>query len=147
MALPEEHTSADSRPTLRFYYDGDCGLCRWAVKWLSRIDIRRRVAWIPFQSLEQPPHNLSWLDLDRAAYLDCGNGELQEGFYAFRKLTLKLPSLWPLVPVCWLPGVQFPGRAVYRWVAVNRYRLSRCGVPDRKEWPVTKSPATPRDDR
>lgn len=146
MVLTYEHPSADSIPRWKFYYDGDCGLCRWAVKWLIRMDLGRKITWIPFQSLDEPPDNLSWEDLDRAAFLDEGKGDLHEGFYAFRKLTLKLPLLWPMAPVFWLPGIQFPGRAVYRWVALNRYRLSRCSIPERGRELDGNSPATPRDD-
>ena len=146
MLSPDERSSADSRQAWNFYYDGDCGLCRWVVKWLRRMDFGGVMTWTSFQSLDEPPHNLSWEELDRAAYLDAGKGGLHEGFYAFRKLTLKLPSLWPLVPIFWLPGIQIPGRVVYRWVAVNRYRLSRCGLPDRDREPDVTATVMPKDD-
>ena len=106
-----------------FYYDGDCGLCTTAVRRLSRLDFRRRVRWVAFQALPEPPQGLSWEDLDRAAYLDTGKGGLQEGFQAFRALTLALPPLLPLAPLLWLPGMGPLGTAVYRWVARNRCRL------------------------
>jgi predicted DCC family thiol-disulfide oxidoreductase YuxK len=108
------------------------------------MDARREITWIPFQSLERPPHRLSWCDLDRAAFLEAEEGVLLEGFYALRKLTRKVPFLWPLVPIFWLPGMHVPGRVVYRWVAANRYRLSRCAVPDRRRGPDGAS--APSDD-
>ncbi len=111
-----------------FYYDGNCGFCTRVVQGLSRIDPFRQVQWIPFQSLEEPPQGLSWEDLDRAAYLDTGRGCLHEGFYSFRMLTLKLLPLVPLAPVFWFPGMNLLGTAVYRWIARNRYRISRCQV-------------------
>ena len=46
-----------------FYYDGGCGLCRSVVAVISRLDIRRRVAWAPYQSLEAPPQGLTWEEL------------------------------------------------------------------------------------
>ena len=112
-----------------FYYDGDCGLCAWVVRWLSRADLFKRIAWVPYQTLEQPPHGLSWNDLDRAAYLDTGRGRLHEGFYGFRMLALRIAPLLPLAPILWFPGVSRLGVPVYRWVARNRYRLSRCRIP------------------
>ena len=114
-----------------FYYDGDCGFCSWVVRWLRRTDFVGGVEWVPYQSLERPPGDLSWEDLDRSAYLDAGKAQLYEGYYAFRKLTLKVPALIPLAPVFWLPGVAIPGVRAYRWVARNRYRISRCGLPAR----------------
>ena len=110
------------------YYDGNCGLCARTVRWLSRLDLFGQVTWTPFQSLNEPPYGLSWDDLDRAAYLDTGQGHLYEGYYAFRKLSLRLIPLLPLAPVLWLPGMGLAGEVAYRWVAGNRYRAIR--VPD-----------------
>ena len=108
------------------YYDGDCGLCDRAKRWLSRTDIFHRIAWVPYQSLERPPQGLTWKDLERAVYLDAGQGRLDEGYYAFRMLTLRLPLLVALAPIFWFPGMNLVGEAVYGWVARNRYRISGC---------------------
>ncbi|MDA0262579.1 MAG: DUF393 domain-containing protein [Chloroflexi bacterium] len=113
-----------------FYYDADCRLCTRLVGWLGKADLFRRITWTPYQSLEAPPPGLSWDDLQRAAYLvDGDTGRLYEGFYAFRMLTVRLPVLAPLAPICWFPAMGLLGTAVYRWVARNRHRLSGCTVP------------------
>jgi predicted DCC family thiol-disulfide oxidoreductase YuxK len=109
-----------------FYYDGGCGLCRSVVAVMSRLDIRRRVAWAPYQSLEAPPRGLTWEDLERSARLETGQSGHHEGFYAFRRLTLLLPPLWPLAPILWLPGVPGLGTGLYRWTAGHRYGISGC---------------------
>ena len=111
-----------------FYYDGNCGFCTRVVRGLFRIDFFRKVQWIPFQSLEEPPQGLSWEDLDLAAYLDTGREGLHEGFYSFRMLTLRLLPLVPLAPAFWFPGMNLLGPVVYRWIASNRYRISRCRI-------------------
>ena len=115
-------------PRWIFYYDGNCGFCTRVVRGLSRIDFFRQVQWIPFQSLEEPPQGLSWEDLDRSAYLDTGREGLHEGFYSFRMLTLRLLPLVPLAPVFWFPGMNLLGTVVYRWIASNRNRISRCRI-------------------
>ena len=112
-----------------FYCDADCGFCAKTVRWLSKIDFFDRITWTPYQVLQEPPSRLSWDDLNSSAYLDTGQGRLHEGFYAFRKLTLKLLPLIPLAPIFWFPGVNLAGVKVYAWVARNRYRLSGCEVP------------------
>ena len=119
-----------------FYYDGACGFCTRAVRWLSRADLLRRIDWVPYQSLDSPPKGLSWNDLDRSAYLDTGRG-LHEGFYAFRMLTLRLIPLVPLAPVLWLPWVAPTGVRVYRWVARNRNRLGNLRIP--RPWPTRRT--------
>ncbi len=135
-----------------FYYDGGCGFClRW-VKWLRRMDRAGRVSWVAFQSLPEPPRGLAWDDLQRAAYLDThpdtAVGPLYEGFYAFRQLTRRVPLLFPLTPLFWLPGMEWLGTRVYRWVAANRYRPA-CRPPSRADVltpPVEARPPEPSGD-
>ena len=127
------------------YYDGGCGLCTWVVHWLDRLDPLHRVQWVPAQSLEAPPLGLSWQELHDAAYLHTGRGRLHEGFYAFRKLTTGVLPLLPLAPVFWFPGMSFLGVPVYRWVARNRYRISRCRVPGFGAGPSSRQGAGPRN--
>ena len=112
-----------------FYYDGDCGFCTRTVRLMAKLDRRRRVSWVPFQTLEALPGNLTRADLQREAYIERGEN-LEGGFYAFRRLTLLLPPLWLLAPVMWLPGINKIGEAAYAWVARNRTRLpgSVCSI-------------------
>ena len=119
-----------------FYYDGGCGFCASVVMALSRLDLRRRVAWVPYQSLETPPESLTWEDLERSAYLETGQSGLHEGFHAFRGLTLLLLPLWPLAAFLWLPGMPGLGTRAYRRLAGNRYGISRCWLltPNRRRW-------------
>ncbi len=112
-----------------FYYDADCGMCSAVVRWLSRFDTRKRITWAAIQTLDAPPQGLRRDDLERAAYLVCGPGDNHEGFFAFRRLLLKLPLLSPLGALMWLPGARLIGVPAYRWVARNRYRISGCGMP------------------
>ena len=116
----------------RFYYDGNCTFCTRSVAALSRSNWRGGVEWVAFQSLAVPPAGLTWSDLEQAAYLDTGDGKLRQGFFAFRKLSLRLPLLLPLAPILWFPGMGLLGAPVYRWIARNRYRISRCRVPGLK---------------
>ena len=115
--------------TWTFYYDADCGMCTAVVRWMRRFDTRKRIAWTAIQSLDTPPHGLTHADLEAAAYLVCAPGDNHEGFFAFRKLLLRLPLLSPLGALMWIPGARFIGVPAYRWVARNRYRISGCPVP------------------
>ena len=120
------------------YYDGDCGFCILVVRVLSTLDLLHRVSWTPYQALDEPPAGLSWTDLERSAYLDTGWGTYREGFYAFQALTIQLAPLLPLAPIVWFPGIHRPGEALYRWVAGNRCRLTRCGMTP----PVSRRPGS-----
>ena len=113
------------RPAI-FYYDGDCGFCAAAVGVLRRLDWFRRVRWADFRVAAALPARAPAARLADEACLDDGGARPQWGFYAFRGLTLRLPALWPLAPLFWLPGFGRIGQPAYRWVARNRYRISRC---------------------
>ena len=112
-----------------FIYDADCGMCASTVRFLRRLDWRNRISWISAQSLDTPPPSLSWEDLDRSAYLETPTGDLHEGFFAIRKLLLRLPITAPIGALMLIPGVRLAGVPAYRWVARNRYRLSGCKAP------------------
>jgi hypothetical protein len=48
------------------------------------------------------------------------------GFAALRWLAWRLPLLWPVLPLLYLPGVPALGQRLYLWVARNRFRLVPC---------------------
>ena len=113
------------REAFRLYYDGECNLCVKTVSVLSRMDLRKRVRWIAYQTFQEPPAGLAWEDLERSVYLESADGRLHEGFYAFRALAMLLPPLLPIVPALWVPGVGKIGSAVYRLIARNRAKIPR----------------------
>src|SRR5205823_7866931 len=51
---------------------------------------------------------------------------LYHGFAAFRWMAWRLPLLWPLAPLLYLPGVPSLGQRAYLWVARNRFQLVPC---------------------
>ncbi len=120
------------------YYDGNCGYCGWVVRRLASLDFLGRVAWIPYQCLEEPPVGLSWEDLDSAVYLERAQGQLYRGFYAFRMLSAVIPPIAPLLPLLWLPGVRFLGEALYARIARNRCHLFGGSLPETPEEPAER---------
>ena len=104
-------------------------MCAATVRWLRLFDWRNRIEWRTTQDIASPPPGITREDLDRSAYLVCPPGDNYEGFFAFRKLLMVLPALFPLGALMWVPGVHLIGVPIYRKVADNRHRISRCGVP------------------
>jgi predicted DCC family thiol-disulfide oxidoreductase YuxK len=93
---------------------------------VGRLDLLRT---LEFRSTLDTPARQAGLDqtqLDRAAWLVTPAGAAYQGFYAFRKLALRLPPLWPVAPLLWMPGVAFWGVRFYRWVADHRTAISGC---------------------
>jgi predicted DCC family thiol-disulfide oxidoreductase YuxK len=57
---------------------------------------------------------------EREILVDTGDGWLG-GFRAFRWTALRLPLLWPLIPILYLPGITLVGDRIYSWIAARRY--------------------------
>ena len=114
------HGGMKAGPRATVLYDGDCPLCRGAVKWMAKVDWLGRVEWMPGQELEVLPEGLAREDLDAAMYLLDDGGRLHGGFLAVRRLALLLPPLLPIAPFLWLPGARFLGVKVYAFIARNR---------------------------
>ena len=54
------------------------------------------------------------------------SGKVFRGFFAFRYLFRYLPHTWLISGIFWLPGVSWVGVRIYRWLALNRYRINTC---------------------
>ena len=104
-------------------------MCAATVRWLRRLDWRNKIEWKAAQAIDSPPSGITREDLDRSAYLVCAPGENHEGFFAFRKMFMVMPLLLPLGALMWVPGVHLIGVPIYRLVADNRHKISRCGIP------------------
>src|SRR5947209_1145411 len=95
--------SSKADRSMLMLYDGDCGFCGRVAEVLGRGPRAHRVAWRPWQSEAVLPAGVTPEHLERAAVLVLPNGRWLSGFYAFRRLTLLLPRLWPLALLLWLP--------------------------------------------
>ncbi len=109
-------------------YDGLCLLCGKAKKIISLLDWFRVIKTVNAydeKSLAQIPTNISNLNslLSEIHLLD-KNGMTYTGFYAVRKIGLKLPLTAPFALLLYLPGINLLGEKVYAYIAKNRRRLN-----------------------
>ncbi|OGJ70236.1 hypothetical protein A3G69_02135 [Candidatus Peribacteria bacterium RIFCSPLOWO2_12_FULL_53_10] len=107
-------------------YDAACRLCRRSMFVLLMLDHLHHVRAVNFRDpklrKEHAP-DIALKDLDRSMHITMSSGNFS-GFDAFRKLTWHLPTLWPLIPLLYLPGIPPIGRFVYARIAASR---NRCG--------------------
>lgn len=67
--------------------------------------------------------------LDKALYLVRSDDTALPGFQAYRYAVLRVPGLWWMVPLFYIPVLsRLIGTPIYDWIAANRARLSRLGV-------------------
>ena len=116
------------RPPYRVLYDGQCEVCQACVSWLKILDRDSKTLSLPI-SAETLTSTDECLQIDaclRQLHVVTPNGEILVGWDAVAALALLFPSTWL---IGWL-GQRFPfrnlGRAIYGYVAANRYALSKC---------------------
>jgi predicted DCC family thiol-disulfide oxidoreductase YuxK len=111
-------------------YDGQCRLCQRSVALLRRLDWRGRLAFRDARDPSGRPTSPAPLKLDRLLFemhvVTPDRRRVFAGFDAFRWIAGRLPALWLLVPLLYVPGVPTLGRRIYLWVAKNRYNLVPC---------------------
>lgn len=109
--------------TATVLYDGPCGFCQRAVRFISRRDPHRRFTFLPLQSTEakalltaqQMPS-----DPETIVLLEDGHAYIRST--AALRIARHLTGAWPLLSVFLLIPT-FLRDAVYRLVARMRYRL------------------------
>ena len=124
-------------PVNIFYYDAECRFCVALARLLERLDWGRVLELRAGLDEDARRVGLTDVDLQRSAYLVSPGGTdvargggrdctVLEGFFAFRRLSLLVPLLWPFAPLLWLPGSGLLGPRMYRWVADNRRGIFGC---------------------
>ena len=111
-------------------FDGQCPMCRKSVEILQRLDWRNRLAYRDARDLEHLPESAVSLDpeklLQEMHVLTPDRRRAYAGFRAVRWMAARLPLLWAVWPLMFLPGVPWLGQRLYRWIARNRYHLVPC---------------------
>lgn len=145
----EPSTISAVKPKAIVLYDGDCGFCKKGVANLKLLDWFGALSYHNARDWDGIPPNSANLDRDHLLVemhvLTPDRTKAHAGFYAFRWIAGRLPTLWPLWPFLYIPGVPSIGRKFYRWIAKNRFKLVPCGngecaVPPR---PAKKPAHTP----
>jgi len=109
-------------------YDGQCGFCLESIRRLRVLDLFGWVDPVDFHAQPDLAKLNPALTPERCRsemVLLEPNGRLSGGFQAFARLTYRLPFLMWLAPFAHLPGADWVGTRIYRWVAAHRYLLHR----------------------
>ena len=122
-------SSSVTPPLAQVLYDGQCPLCLKSLGYLKRLDWLHRLSYVNVRDPGQvPPHPLLEPQrlLEEMHLITPDGRQVYHGFGAFRWLAWRLPALWLLVPLLYLPGIPALGQRLYLWVARNRYQLVPC---------------------
>lgn len=103
-------------------YDNHCRLCLESVRWMKRLDTRRRFELVPIDKAGHLCRGDACLDEIRLVRAD---GSTLHGFHAVAAIASQLPRVAWLGSIASLPVFRTLGQRLYLWIARNRYRLSR----------------------
>jgi predicted DCC family thiol-disulfide oxidoreductase YuxK len=122
-------------------YDGDCPLCRKTSVILKRFDWLRQLKIHNCRDTAGIPANTAHLEPARMIaemhVLTPDRTTALSGFRAVRWIAGRVPLMWPLYPLLFIPGMAKLGQRVYLWIARNRFQLvpcrnGVCTIPPRK---------------
>jgi predicted DCC family thiol-disulfide oxidoreductase YuxK len=121
--LPWDRIRIRATADLAVLFDGGCGLCRSTANVLRRLDLLGKLQLLDITDWPVISRRFPTLDRQRAIddmHAMTANGRIETGFDAYRLIAWRLPLLWPIAPLLYVPGVPQVGRRVYRYVAANR---------------------------
>ncbi len=111
---------------VEIFYDGQCPLCLrsmtvlQAFDWFQRLTFSDLETQWPRLSVQHPEIALEACRQDMHVRLS--NGSMQKGFFAYRAILKRLPALWPLLAILYLPFASMIGPRVYGRIASRRTR-------------------------
>lgn len=108
----------------KLIFDGNCQICQKSVQELKSLDVFGSSEYINYHDFNQITTlhpSLTKEIADKQIHLVSPEGKIYGGFYAFRRLTLLMPVLYPLVIFLYLPFAGRLGDFFYKWIARRRY--------------------------
>jgi predicted DCC family thiol-disulfide oxidoreductase YuxK len=107
---------------MEMIYDGRCGFCVRSMAWFLSFDGLRQIRIRDFR--RNPSPIVTDAKMEQALYLVLPDGRALPGFEAYRHVVLRVPGMWWLVPLFYIPCLsRLAGHPIYNWVASNRSRL------------------------
>ena len=114
-------------PKFRVFYDDQCEVCQAGVSWLRVLDRKNRT-----ESLGIHPETIALhpgLEMERCLrelHVITPEGQTLVGWEAVARLARLSAFTWIIGALGSVPPFRWIGKRLYRWVARNRYALSKC---------------------
>jgi len=112
----------------RVLYDGQCEICQAGVSWLKVLDREKKTISLPIsaEALSSVDARLEINDCLRELHVLGPRGDVYRGWDAITCLARLFPLTWLIGVLGQLFPFRYVGRLAYRFVAMNRYSLSKC---------------------
>lgn len=112
----------------RVFYDSQCEVCQAGVSWLKTLDRKNKTVPLPItaETLSTAGVRLEMDDCLRELHVVGPKGEVYRGWDAIVCLAQLFPLTWLVGSIGQRVPFRNAGQATYRFVARNRYALSKC---------------------
>src|SRR5215471_667428 len=121
-------TFVEERLSYQVIYDEQCEICQAGVSWLKILDHDKLVVAHPIDPASLPRIHPN-LDIEaclRELHLITPEGKVEVGADAVIRLARLFAETRLIGNVAGAPGIRWISRMMYRFVALNRYALSKC---------------------
>jgi hydroxyacylglutathione hydrolase len=109
-------------------YDGQCEICQASVSWLRLLDRHHKTLAVPIDPESLPGFHAD-LDIDaclRELHVITPEGTVRCGWEGVVELARLCPATHGMAWLGQIPPFRFLGQIAYRFVARNRYAVSKC---------------------
>ena len=89
---------------------------------MDKLDKKKRLKWVGIDNFDYKKYKLKKEDLFKEMYL-IENENVYKGFYSWKIISRKIPLLYPFYILSLIPGVDFIGDKVYKFISKHRYNI------------------------
>lgn len=109
-------------------FDGYCVICQQTRKAVRALDWLNKVEFIDLHQHDVIEARFPWLDHDKAMgeiHVVDSKDAIYPGYFGVRRMLRDLPIGLPFWVLLQIPGMDWIGQRVYRWIAKNRYAINK----------------------
>jgi predicted DCC family thiol-disulfide oxidoreductase YuxK len=108
-------------------FDDKCPMCTFQSRLLTRLDWLHRIQFMPISDPRVPSlaPDVKHESLMASMHVLTPKGRIHNGARGVRYIAARLPLLWPVCLLLWIPGMIYISEIAYRTVARNRYLISK----------------------
>jgi predicted DCC family thiol-disulfide oxidoreductase YuxK len=111
-------------------YDGACKFCCKSIALLKKLDWLGKIDYADARDesgpLMQIPEIAAAPLLEQMHVWDPRTRKLRGGFPSIRWMAWRVPAMWPVAPLLYLPGMTWLGQRVYLEIARRRFQIIPC---------------------
>ena len=109
------------------FFDSDCPFCQLQIRLLSKLDWFNKVEFTPLKEFSESLSgvHIEENELNQAIHCITPQKKIFVGAKAIRFIGMRMPLLFPLSILLWVPGMMFIAEKIYQYISTNRYFLSR----------------------